>query len=204
LTINSPDGKKKIITSLQPDHKNDLNGEYHLELQVLVGKRAFTVNAGPGIGSELMWAPDSQAFFLTTSNEGRNGRFHILSYLIGAHGLRKIEVAPTIERVFGHPVKCGWPELPNVVGIGWNGSSRHLIVAAQVIRHTNCDSDGTFKVYDVLLPNVQVIHQYGQIEAKKRFAELLGPALKEARDECVTNPRSCEVPANHSAEVHSH
>src|SRR5260370_2267453 len=115
LTINSPDGKKTIVTSFQSNHSTNVYDERHLQLQVQVGNRIFTVNAGRGVGSEVMWAPDSQAFFLTTSDEGLTGWFHTLIYFVTSHGLKKVNIHQKIERAFGRPVKCGSPEFPNIV-----------------------------------------------------------------------------------------
>jgi len=101
-----------------------------------------------------------------------------------------------IERAFGHPMKCGWPEAPNIAAVKWL-DRRRLLVAAEIINHSNCDCFGTFKGYAVDVVDRSVVRVYDQIQVKRQFHADLGPWLQDANDDWVRNPRSCYVTANH-------
>ncbi len=151
----------------------------------------------PGVGIEVNWSPDSRAFFATTSDAGRKGWYGTVVYLIEDDNVRKVNLSPAILSAFGHPVKCGWEEPPNVAGVRWVVPSKSLFVAAEIIHHSNCDSYGTFRAYEVSLPDGRITKSYGQIEAKRLFRGDLGWELVDAPDQCIKQPKSCWVPANH-------
>lgn len=189
----SPDGRNAVAVTFGSSKRES----YKLLLSVRAGHTRITREAGQGIGGEILWSPDSKAFFLTSSDEGANGRFRTRLYLVGAYGVRLVDVNRVIEAAFGQPVACGWPERPNVVAVAWLGSSTRLLVAAQILNHSNCDSFGTFKLYEIALPGVTIVKSYDQISAKRRYGVELGQELLAARDDCVRRPNSCWVPSNH-------
>jgi hypothetical protein len=161
MRISAPNGQKTIIAEAKGDN---------LVLYVSAHEKRFPVDLGEYIvGAEAAWSPDSRAFFVTASEGGRVGQYHTLVFQVGEDGIRKIDLNPTIEQAFGHPVVCAYPELPNVVAITWHGSSSRLLVAAQILHHSVCDSMGTFKAYEVSLPRGGILRQYGQIETKRRL-----------------------------------
>lgn len=96
-----------------------------------------------------------------------------------------------------HYPKCFDPEIPNLAGISWINGSKNLLIAAQILPHSNCDMMGTYSVYEIQLPSGKIIKKYTQLEAKKRFWNLLGPELRNADDECFTKPGSCQIPMLH-------
>jgi hypothetical protein len=112
-------------------------------------------------------------------------------------GLRKVPLSAGIVRRFGHPVWCNWPEDPNVGAIAWLQGSVRLLVAAQIMGHSNCDSRSTFRTYEVEIGTRKILRSYGQLEAKRRFQEQLGQWLLEAPDTCIRDPKSCWVTSNH-------
>ena len=159
--------------------------------------RKLTARIFFGLNTEVLWSPDSKAFAVSGSSEGANGLYWTDVFLIEGERLVTIPLAPLIQRTFGHPVKCGWPEDPNVAAVTWTEASTRILLAAEIIHHSNCDSFGTFKAYEVHLPTKTVIKTYDQLETKKLFKPELGTELAGAPDNCVRNPKSCYVQANH-------
>jgi hypothetical protein len=155
------------------------------------------VDVGPGVGSELLWAPDSLAFFVTTSDQGAIGHFRTVVVAAGRRGPIARDLSELIERAFGHPVACGSREHANVGGIRWVSASRELLVAAEIAPHTNCDSFGTFRAYPVDWRRQRIIRSFDQLKAKHRFRNALGKELRAAPDECVRTPKACWVNSNH-------
>jgi|GEM_PF-896145 len=193
-TVRSPDSSSSVVARWIRT-KSDDDGELGLWSSGAIG--TLFVNIGHGVGAELLWAPDSKAFFVSTSDEGANGAYRLLVVDKFGGRLAVQDITPLVYRTFGHPVRCGWSESPNVVGVAWIGQTHHVLVAAEIIRHSNCDSFGTFRAYEVDPKRMVVARSYGQLEAKRDFGSDLGGELASAPDECIRRPASCYVASNH-------
>lgn len=193
LMLRSPD-KATIVSVRYTELKN---GDSNVTLDVSGRIGPGRVRLGPGVGSELLWAPDSRAFAVTTSDQGANGQFRTVIVADSVNGLAVRDVSRLIVRAFGHPVKCGWPEEPNVAAVQWLAGSRQLVVVAEIIGHSNCDSFGTFRAYEVDWRSMRVVRSYDQLTAKRLFGAAMGPELRSASDQCILRPRSCWVSTNH-------
>ena len=193
VVVHSPDRLSKVIV-----RHVESKADEHVSLIVSGRIGNLSINIGPGVGSELLWAPDSQSFFVTTSDGGRNGPYRLILVGRSGSGLRNRDISELIYSVFGHPVRCGWPEPPNVAGITWL-PSLHILVAAEIVNHSNCDSFGTFKAYEVDPDNLAITRRLGQLDVKRGFGGLLGRELLHAPDGCIVHPKSCYVPANHES-----
>lgn len=194
LTLRSPD--KATTVAVRYTERDD---EHAVTLTV-TGRIGFRrVGIGPGVGSELLWAPDSRAFAVTTSDQGANGHFRTMIFARGPRGLLVRDLSPLIIRTFGHPVKCGWPEEPNVAALAWLAGSSRLIVVGEIVAHSVCDSFGTFRAYEVDWRSMRIVRSYDQLTAKRLFGAAMGIELREARDKCVRRPQSCWVSTNHPA-----
>lgn len=184
--VVSPDGSKTILISYAPESAV-------MDLTLTNGSAKHVWHLGVSVGAEILWAPDSRAFFVTRSPAGGSGIYFCVVYLLVGEEVKVLDATPIIYEVFGHPVKCAVPEPPNVAGVAWDGDSRQLLIAAEIVGHANCDSNGTFQLYEITLPELKVVKNYGQIEAKKLFWESLGRELRLADDNCIRHPQSCVV-----------
>jgi hypothetical protein len=132
---------------------------------------------------------------------GAVGDFHL--FVVDSYDgkLQSREITPLMYKEFGHPFRCDaegkYHEVPNVGGIGWVGDTHHVWVAAEVMPHSVCDSDGTFRAYEVDPAAMRVLQTLDQLEAKRQLWAMLGEELRAAPDECVRKPRSCFVLTNH-------
>lgn len=189
----SPDGKTKVHIELQGD-----TSEYHPALVIVRTQHGKLVDKIQfGLDTEVVWSQDSQAFTVTGSIEGANGLYETTVFYVRESHLEKLNLTPLIKQAFGHPVKCGWPEPPNVAAIRWLIPSQQLLVAAEIIHHSNCDSFGTFTAYVVDLSGPRIAKIYNQLDTKRLFGGDLGRELRQADDKCIHNPRACYVPSNH-------
>jgi hypothetical protein len=159
------------------------------------GQLAATIQFG--LDAEVLWSPDSNSFAVTGSLQSANGPFQTDVFAIHGDQLERVSISRLITLTFGHPVKCGWPESPNVGAIRWVVPSQQILVAAEIVHHSNCDSFGTFKAYTVELAGPRILKTYNQLQTKRLFASDLGEELIQANDKCIRDPRSCYVPANH-------
>ncbi|PIC01296.1 hypothetical protein [Caulobacter sp. X] len=190
IRIVSPDGRSAATATFIDTE--DFLVRIATEGQVGSG----SIDIGPGIGSEMLWSPDSKAFFVTTSDDGANGLYRTIVVSGGPDGPKAKDVSGLVRQAFGHPVTCDYREQPNIAGITWLGP-RRLLVAAQIINHSNCDSMGTFRAYEVDWRGMRLGRSFDQIAAKRAFGDALGPELKQASDECIRTPQSCWVSTNH-------
>jgi hypothetical protein len=188
--IRSPNRKKMITVKTTKDEATTL--------AVDEGGRKFTISTEGWPCPEIGWSPASDVFFVNYSDGGAIGTYHVAAYQLSKGRLAEIRLASEVRRDFleRYP-KCFSPEEPNIAGIAWANSATRLLIAAQVIPHSNCDNMGTFMLYEVAVPSGKVIRRFSQIEAKALFYNLLGPELRSADDSCLSDPSSCLIPMLH-------
>ncbi|HZD30526.1 MAG TPA: hypothetical protein VE779_02595 [Candidatus Angelobacter sp.] len=185
-TIPSPDGRKAIL--IRPPQSAD-SDEMHTVI-VTANSREYRTEIGAWVNAEAAWSPDSKAFFVTYSDGGNIGTYHVKVVYVELTGLRIVEPVPNGRRLFV-PI-CFDPERPNVAAVKWMGpDSSSLLVAVQVPPHSSCASMGTFKAFEVAVPDGTSLAKYGQIQAKKLFRDALGVELINADDACVRRPEEC-------------
>jgi hypothetical protein len=189
ILIRSPDGRS--LAAVWQDRRDIM----HFAVRGRAGILRRRIVAGPN--HALAWAPDSRAFFLTINDGGLVGSYLLSVGLKVGGRLRLVDLTPLVTRRFGHPVRCFDAEGPNVAGIAWLGSSRRLLVAAEILPHSNCDSMGNFRAYVVDPYARRIVAAYGQLEAKRRFWKFLGPELRNANDSCARRPEACFIPQLH-------
>src|SRR5713101_4075018 len=194
--IISPDKKIRVHVQSLRAHLSDSPGDFPARLIVDADGKRLTATFGFSLDAEIVWSPDSKAFSLTGSVRGANGQYQTDVFLIQPSKLVTIHLTDIIEREFGHPVRCGWPEPPNVAAVKWLAPSSQLLVVAEIMHHSNCDSFGTFKAYAVDLGEPRIIKMYDQLRAKRLFRSDLGDELLHANDTCIRDPRSCRVKSN--------
>lgn len=167
------------------------------ELTVRTKETTLRASVRFGLNAQVLWSEDSKAFAITGSAEGANGQYQTDVFYVDSDRLRRLPLTFLLENAFGHPVRCGWPESPNVLAVRWMESSKKLLLATQIIHHSNCDSDGTFAGFAVDLKEQRVVRRYDQLAMKRNFATDLGPWLRDSNDSCTQRPPSCYIPANH-------
>jgi hypothetical protein len=195
VLIPSPGGSALLIARWT-EAGRDAGVEVTLEEH---GTTIWSRKVTPGVGIEAAWAPDSKAFFVTTSGGGRNGFYGLTVYFLNGDAVSELHLTPTIEAAFGHPVKCQAEEPPNIAGVKWAANSKELVAIAEIVGHSNCDSEGTFRAYQISLPEGSILRSYDQIEAKRLFGGDLGWEIKNAPDRCIRRPTSCWQYFNHDS-----
>jgi hypothetical protein len=186
----SPDGMKKIIVKKRPESSP--------QVFVRIAGNEYMMEFSPWPCPEFQWAQDSEAFFVTYSDGGAVGNYIVLVCYPSKEGVKILNPTSAVEKDFLHHYpKCFTPETPNLGGVSWIKDSRHLLVAAEVLPHSNCDMMGTFSLYEIEVPSGKIIGKYDQLEAKKLFWKILGVELRNANDECFTEPGACSIPMLH-------
>jgi hypothetical protein len=189
--VRSPDGQSLIQEHL------DKEGNPWFSI---VGPRGQvrTVETGEWTCPEFGWAPDSSRVFATYSTGGGIGTFAVSAYRVSDEAIEAIDLVREVRRdAARHYPRCFEPEQPNIGAVAWSRDARSLLVAAQVLPHSNCDSAGTFTLYEVDAGSGKIRRRYRQPEAKKLFGAMLGPYLQTADDSCVLRPGACQIPQLH-------
>ena len=175
--IRSPDGQKTIKVKRVPNPPKGIEGQLF-----------FTVTAGgqshsavlEGFDAEVSWAPDSSAFAVTEAEGGGGVGYRVYVFYLEPEGLRKLMVSGPIEKAFGTPTKCEVAVLPNTGFVTWLGGADRVLIAAEVVPVSICQCSGMFRVYEVRLPDLQIINKFDQPVAKKKFWNVLGCELRDA------------------------
>jgi hypothetical protein len=190
-TAISPDGRKKVSICMLDENAEDFPAKIMVDTEQ--GRLEATIRFG--LDTEILWSPDSHAFAITGSSGGANGQYECDVFYIRDRKLIKIELTALVERAFGHPVKCSWSEQPNVAAVRWLTPSRELLVAAEIMHHSNCDSFGTFKAYavDLKTHSIFILKVVNQLDAKRHYRDDLGQELLQADDDCIRHPESCHI-----------
>lgn len=119
---------------------------------VRIDGHMYRTRIGAFVNAEVAWARDSNAFFVTYSDGGSVGAYHVRVDCATNRGLHVVEPVPNDRRLFAP--RCFDPERPNVGAIGWAGdTSDQLAITVQVPPHSSCASMGTFKAFVIRLPS---------------------------------------------------
>jgi hypothetical protein len=160
--------------------------------------REFAVETAGWSCPEIAWSRSSDLFFASYSDGGAVGNYHVSAYRLSGGHMQKIDLTSAVRRDFlSRYPKCFSPEEPNIAGVAWSANSSKLLVAAEVLPHSNCDNMGTFSLYEVAVPGGKIVRRLSQLAAKASFNHLLGPELRAADDSCLTRAGSCRIPALH-------
>lgn len=182
--LNSPDGTKTLTVRTIEDTKD--RGGAHIVFTVQFGKKQFSATL-VGFNAEVLWSPNSKAFAVTQQQGG--GGFDYLAYvfLVGENGLRKLNVSEPIRIAFRAPGKCQVKVHPNIAVVDWLYGSSRILIAGEVPSVSICDCPGSYKLYEVTLPERKIERSYPQSEAKQKFWPILGCELRNSASDCATS-----------------
>jgi hypothetical protein len=193
LVVRSPNGKRKIVVRTTEDEAKTF------AVDEVGGKFPLPTEGWPC--PEIGWSSASDVFFVNYSDGGNVGTYHVAVYRLSKGKLAEIRLTAMVRRDFqSRYPKCFRPEKPNIVGIAWANDAARLLVAAEILPHSNCDNMGTFMLYEIAVPSGAIIRRFSQIEAKTLFHGLLGSELQAADDGCFSEPGSCFIPMLHEVE----
>lgn len=181
-----------------PDHKKlvEVIGE-HATLRI--GQKRFETNIDNAVkhDAELGWAPDSTKYFITWSESGELGPWHLQVYGVddsGAHEFR--DVARPARRDFEQRVRR-WPIDPDlntpelrqvwdgdeycepyhVIGGRWLNGSQEILLSVLIRNTSDCRYMSEFNVYRVNDVNGKILQRFSAAEGHKRFGDKYLPLV---------------------------
>jgi hypothetical protein len=161
------------------------------EVSLRMGGRTFNtdINSFTKHDAELSWAPDSTKYFVTWTETGELGPWHMQVYGVdesGVHEFPKVgEPARKDfeERVRQMPIdpELDTPELRSiwdgdeycepyhVIGGRWLNGSKEILLSVLIRNTSDCKYMSDFNVYRVDAATGQVLQRFTAAEAHKRF-----------------------------------
>jgi hypothetical protein len=136
--------------------------------------------------AEILWAPDSTAFVITSSDGGYVG-----TWSVSLHRIRENDIAISdpgtlalsdFKRYFSRkPMKSDSDcpnEYPNVVAVGWVDGSHKLLLAVEMPCHSGCEYMCNWLGYIVNADQGNIQKRLNALETQSTWKSLVGPRLK--------------------------
>jgi hypothetical protein len=167
LSVMSPNGKLRIIVD-------------DTQLQVVSEKSGIRLSRdfiGVMSLAEVLWAPDSSAFFLTQSDGGWVGNWSVMVYRVTPGGLSKSPVGVVALADFRRKFPRCPDEYPNVAGIGWSNVSKRLLLVVEMPCHSGCVDMCKRLGYVVESFSGSIFESVSANDLKIRWKTMLGPRL---------------------------
>ena len=187
LDLPSPDGNKVIR----------VHG-FHVRLRM--NGRQYWTPFGNMHDAEVAWAPDSTRLFVTWSETGQLGLWHVQVYELTHEGLKE---SPGITRnarkdILARERKAPLPKWvtseyrsvwasddfcePDMVGSQWISGSSEILVAAMAGSDGGCKYYGDFLVYRIEVPSGKILQSYKASEAVQLFGDANLPRIEDGDD----------------------
>jgi hypothetical protein len=186
MFCSSPDGKKRI----------EVVGT---DVYLWIGQRKFDaeIDSVTKHDAELSWSPDSTKYFVTWTETGELGAWHMQVYGVDESGVHEF---PSVEdparedfehRVRQMPID---PELNNassrylwqeeeycepysVVGGRWLNGSKEILLSVLIPNTGQCRYMSEFNVYRVNSTTGEILQRYTAVEAHKQFGDKYLPLI---------------------------
>jgi len=168
LRVPSPDGKKAVTVG--SDYIRVTDGS-----ATLTGLEDTAID-GP---AELLWAPDSKAFAITSSDTSLSGTWLVSVFSISGDTVKIQDVTSDAQDDFMALYQCTETEKPdpNIAAIAWTRDSSELLVVAQVPPLPSCTEKGKVAGYLVSVPSGQILTRFTESQLRERWSRTLSPHL---------------------------
>jgi hypothetical protein len=157
VRVLAPDGKRIALF-------------HDFRIDVIEGSERLIEEGRLGIPyfSELLWSPDSNGFVVTESDGGDVGSWRTWVYLIEGRRVRWFDPSKFVVNEFKKHYECMEPEEPNIGAITWIGSSKNLLLVAEVPPHSTCPEMAMVMGYIIEIPSGTIKRE---ISEEKLFAD---------------------------------
>lgn len=171
LRLSSPDRTKVIAVDA-------------FRVRLLMGGKSYWTPFGMMHDAELGWSPDSKRLFVTWTETGELGPWHVQVYDVTQDGPREIKRVTReaskdlLARERRAPIPSGlprgyWNSLeycePEIVGSQWLNGSSQILVAAIAGPDSGCKYMSDFRVYRIDVKSGRILQSYSATEAHRLF-----------------------------------
>jgi len=186
MSFHSPD-RQKLVEVIEND------------VTIRVGGRTFhtDINNETKHDAELSWSPDSTKFFITWTESGELGPWHVQVYGVDRSGIHEFpKVEEPARKDFERRVRL-WPIDPDldtlelrtfwdadeycepyhVIGGRWLNGSEELLISVLIRNTSDCRYMSEFNVYRVNAATGKVLQRFAAAEGHKRFGDKYLPLI---------------------------
>jgi hypothetical protein len=164
---------KGTATVLSPDKHAELRlhaGEFGLlvngalieDLSNLIGSVSLT---------EVLWSPDSSAFFVNASDGGEVGTWKSYVFLLSGEKVREVQVGSLIAGQSGLKTTCDYK---NLGSLGWMDGHAKIMLMEQVPSSSECSNMNSIKGYVIDTEAGRVLEVLEMPAVEKRFQPYFG------------------------------
>ncbi len=186
------DNPDRHISFQSPDRLKTIQVDGPL-VTLEIGGRSFEtgINSESKHDAELGWAPDSTKFFVTWSESGELGPWHMQVYAAddsGIHEFPKVEETarkdyeqrvrklPIDPEVNTPALKHFWEiaeycEPYHVIGARWLNASREILLSVLIRNTGDCRYSSQFNVYRVNATTGEIVQRFTATEGHRRFGD---------------------------------
>ena len=181
-----------------PNHRNmvEVDGE---KAYMYVGLRRFDTEIDNVVqhDAELGWSPDSTKFFVTWSESGELGPWHMQVFGVDESGVHEFRGAELPARKDFERRVRRWPIDPqfntpegraywggeeycepyHVIGGRWLNNSREILLSVLIRNTGDCRYMSEFNVYRVEATTGKVLHRYTAAEGHRLFGDKYLPII---------------------------
>jgi len=173
------------LTLYSPDHSKVIR-VHNRKVAVFVGQREFPTDFWNKTAAELGWSPDSARFFLTWTEGGNIGDWHVAVYDVSTAGVKEVRgvekrpIKDFEKYIRSLPLDPYFRKLPegmghycysNAAAAQWANGSAELVMSVMVEPEGDCWYGEEFLVYRVAIPSGKVLQRYKAEEAHQLFNE---------------------------------
>lgn len=188
LRLTSPDGRKTLVVD-------------GFQVRLIINGKRFWTPFGQMHDAEVAWAPDSARMFVTWSESGELGVWHVQVFDITENGLKEIpeitrfarrdilrrERGASIPKWVKSEYRDMWNSLaycePDMMGSQWLNGSKEILVAARAGPDSGCKYMGDIVVYRLEASTGEILQTYTGREAHQAFGDEDLPAVDDEDDD---------------------
>ena len=192
------DNPSRHMSFYSPDHQKTVE-VVGPSVTLVIGNRSFEtdIDSVTKHDAELGWAPDSTKFFVTWSESGDLGPWHMQVYGVdrsGIHEFPKVEEPARRDfeqRVRKLPIdpelntpefKHSWDEAEycepyHVIGGRWLNGSKEILLSVLIRNTGDCRYSSEFNVYRVNAVTGEVLQRFTAAEGHRRFGNKYLPLI---------------------------
>jgi hypothetical protein len=180
MFLYSPD-RKKIIEVVGEDAVLHMDGKtFHTD-----------INNETKHDAELSWSPDSSKYFVTWTESGELGPWHMQVYAVGESGIhelpkieeparrdfeRRVRRLPIQKDLDSPQYRVFWEsdeycEPYHVIGGRWLNGSKDILLSILVRNTSDCRYASEFNVYRVKATTGEILERFTAQQAHKRFGD---------------------------------
>ena len=151
-TVPSPDNTKAV----------QLTKEY--KFRITVGKTVLPDFGLPDVSSnvEVGWSPDSSGFFISYSDGGAIGGYHVHLYRVVGNTLKESQAPTTVAKRFKTKHWCE-SRGNNLFFLDWTPDSKVALFVAEVYPTGDCGKElGVYRGYVVRLQDRKILRTFGE------------------------------------------